>query len=562
MAGCSRENSVSWLRQMNLNMIDNFCSNESYKKLSNPWIVSLIGVLLAVGMTAIYLQNGPRIFDIWFFDETLYMSNGISITGPNMSSHEWGPLYSLYYRLLNIHISDPVDLYLLGGVILLAACALAIFSSLAILSRSIIFALLATAIFIRSNALITWPRVSFAAIVILAVGLSLMSLLRSWFARSATLMLTSFLLTFIRPEFELAFYIFLILTLTCAISEIHRAIRNGKYIDIFRSDVAIGVCAILTVLVLSVIWSFPLPRSGGRAFVAFSQHFSLRYVLESKSALDPWWNHREIVEPFFPGAKSIGEALRIAPATFAHFLLANALDLPARLYAYFRTALSIEEWRSLSERFMLAFLVAGLLTSVTEVFRNIRHPGNHVSFGNRAYITDGFFTLVLVVPPLLSCIVIYPRNHYIVLLFYLILVCCALSLRYLRWNNSSLVATILVGAGLIIWTPVLRAVPQPNVIDINSMRKIPDIKVMLEPDLGWCLYYLPHCKAVSLFKEGESFEKMLSDQNIDAIMMSPRLRGIEWLARQPAFQELDANPARFGFQAIPLPSGRILLVKQ
>ncbi len=50
-----------------------------------------------------------------------------------------------------------------------------------------------------------WPRVSHLAIAALAAGLTVLHYVDGRFAKSAVLLLTAFLTTFIRPEFVLAF---------------------------------------------------------------------------------------------------------------------------------------------------------------------------------------------------------------------------------------------------------------------------------------------------------------------------------------------------------------------
>src|SRR5581483_5094281 len=83
---------------------------------------------------------------------------------------------------------------------------LAVFACLAVLSRSYVFSSLALGILLLSPAPTVWPRVSLAAIIILALTLMAATAPRKTSACFAILMLGAFLVSFVRPEFVLAFY--------------------------------------------------------------------------------------------------------------------------------------------------------------------------------------------------------------------------------------------------------------------------------------------------------------------------------------------------------------------
>jgi len=168
--------------------------------------VKWIAIVLVVLSFAKTLQNAPSNFDIELWDETNYLSDGISKTRPLFADYEDSGLYSAFYRVLSIFISDPVDLYLYEANVIVFLTFLAVFACLAVLSRSYVFSSLALGILLLSPAPTVWPRVSLAAIIILALTLMAATAPRKTSACFAILMLGAFLVSFVRPEFVLAFY--------------------------------------------------------------------------------------------------------------------------------------------------------------------------------------------------------------------------------------------------------------------------------------------------------------------------------------------------------------------
>jgi hypothetical protein len=520
------------------------------------WLLCGVAV---VAMVVKALANGSGVFDIQFADETLYMDAGLH--GPDLRKHEWSGLYSLYYRALSQVLDDPVSLYLWGGVLLVGACVLAIFLSISVISRSPLAGLVAAALFILGDLLTIWPRVSYAAIVVLCAGMTAFVLAKPALAKAAILLLSAFLVSFIRPEFVVSFYILIAVTAAALLWEIVSAARAGRIRDLLRPAMAPAWAALFALAVLMSAWTFPAFSSGARAFIAFGQHFAVRHVESNKLTINPWWNYQKIAEQFFPGATSVADAARIAPGTFAQFMLANGAGLATQL----RRDIGRAVWpRPLGGNIARvagwALVVVGVILLVRSTARGATGgalPEPDAGYRDRLMIIAG--ALVLALPPLISAIVIFPRRHYVVMILYLLLVCGAAMIRRMPRPDPPSMAVAAIAAGLVVLTPVLPKADAQELRAIHALRAVPGIKVLFEGDLGWCVYYRPRCTPV--YPE-ESMEAMLAKHNVDAVLVSPSLLAAEWNANDPFVKQLMADPGRFGFERIILTDSRMLLVKR
>jgi hypothetical protein len=534
-------------------------------KLSGQRLAGLVATAFVGLMLAVHLRNRGHVFDIQFADETIYLLYGISSPTP-MTSYEGNGLYLLWYRGLSAFIRDPVDLYLWGGLILMVGCAVAVYLSLHLVSRLPLYAALAATLLVFSGTLTVWPRISLAAVVVLAAGLSCVHLAEALFAKAGILVLTAFLATFVRPEFVVSFYLAAALAIALSGREIIRAIRAGRPGFALHAAAVPGWLALATTVTLIALWSFPVLNDRGRAFMAFGMNYALRYVETNHLDINPWWNYREIMDVSFPGAQSLADVFSIAPRTALGALRDNAIDLLKALGAYFTEALGTYRLVSrMTARIAIALILIACVIQVG--YSRVRRPGpireRPIVAARRSWPT-AVAAAILMLPPLISCVLTYPRTHYVVLVLYPLLVCCGCALR--RFDVGaypSPIATAFAAAGLLLVTPVLPRVPQPNVQTVAALRAVPGIKVLLEFDLGWCAYYLPPCRHAWPNVSGdETLEQLIAQNNPDAILMSPAMGVIRRIAAEPLYRDLRTRPTELGYRVLPLPNGSLLLTKR
>src|SRR3954451_10617277 len=85
--------------------------------------LGLCSILVTLAKMNWYL---PQSYDIWLWDETWYLHNGISDPQEFFyfgSSYENGPLYSFFYAVIHSLVwRDPIYTYLYGGAVVIVFC--------------------------------------------------------------------------------------------------------------------------------------------------------------------------------------------------------------------------------------------------------------------------------------------------------------------------------------------------------------------------------------------------------------------------------------------------------
>jgi hypothetical protein len=137
------------------------------------------------------------------------MHRGVAAGLLNLSNYEWAPLYSLFYRAVSLVVRDPVDVYMVGGLLVLFAAFLLGALSIQLLSGNPILAVLLASLPLFVGVFLIWPRPSFMVIAVLGLAVPLALRFRRTAEKAALLTVVAFLLTFVRPEFITAFYLML-----------------------------------------------------------------------------------------------------------------------------------------------------------------------------------------------------------------------------------------------------------------------------------------------------------------------------------------------------------------
>jgi hypothetical protein len=528
--------------------------------MSRRYLPRIFTVMLIIIGLARYFYNVPHIFDLFLDDEAVYMGVGTDFTHTILwppgfkgmfSSYEYGGFYSMIYGALAQIIGDPIDLYLYGGVVIILSAALAGFLCVSILSENLVFGVIVVCPVVLSGELMTWPRVSFAAIAVMALAFLAMGRAAALRDKVSILLCAAYVLSFIRPEFILSFYAFLALQLA---SLLVLPLQRRRGVPIDRRSLALSILALAFVSVLSVLWSFPLPEGGERAFVAFGQHFAFRFVAAQHLAVNSWLDWRAVIADQFPGAHTVFQAVLTQPAKVLLFFATNAQDL----------ILSIEQIVVATIRqnvvFSIAWSVCVVLWIGSVAWPSMRVAGTAQASPARTWPHIAFIAL-FGLPPLIATVTVYPRHHYILLLLFTASAAAAVLLRPLQSRLSPVLAPVLALAFAVSVQP-LPVVEQPMLATAQALRRQPVIHRLFEIDGGWCYFLVPRCSTepADWMPATASIEAYAREQGIDAIMLSPRLRAYE-AEHSPGFaQGLDTLTTADSWRSIDLGQGYVLLL--
>jgi hypothetical protein len=509
----------------------------------------------------------PRSYDIWLWDETWYLFNGIS-DGHNLfyfgDPYETATLYSYFYRFENAPLysafytsvhnfwSDATSTYLYGGnIIIILSIAMAFFAFLAV-SNSLVFSLACVGILTISNAASIWPRVSLAAIALISITVIATRLSKTIFSATSIMMVGAFLAAFIRPEFVLSLYIFMILN---AFFAVHKAI-TFRSASLSSADLP-ALISIAALFGLAVAWSFPILHLSAKGFSAFGQHFAVRVVAKQGLDINPWVNWRRITEQSFPGANSVVSAFIINPRAVAAFLIDNAVGTAeAAISTYI---MPITPWHGLSRIVVLAFYAAvtyQVLRACTYKTSQIRH----FSGIDKMMVCA---ILIFMAPVAISCIIVYPRSHYLVMLAFLVLMLICTLVGHLTLEERPF--TVVVASCVLFWfTPALYSINQPNLEIIRKLRDLPGISTMVEIDGGWCTYLSPQCKTIFAYDLDKvvDVKSYFDERRVDAIFVSEGLLRYTPVSGNPQFANIIEDPTASSWTVRTLNNESYLLIRE
>jgi len=513
-------------------------------------------VVIASLAVARLFAHWPRIWDIEFWDESNYLAAGLWNWPGAMTRYEDFPLYSKFYHVLALALGsdDAARLYMLGGLLVilmgLAGVGLGVWAA----SKSLGASIASIAIVALTSALI-WPRVVFLSLFVQGVGFAASTRTSNRFAKLSVIALTCYVATFVRSEFVIGFYV----AAAAAIASVHALISRRP--ERLRGYAA-GLVALATIAALSVLWSFPVLRGNRRAMAAFGQHYGLRFVERHHLDINPWANPERIVSMDFPGAQSVFGALRVNPAALTRFFAENALGIVPRT------------WRSILPIHFVPWGAGGLLLIAIALWVACRPDARRAPRANEH--GNVLCAAVLLLPPTLSVIVVFPRDHYVVqVMAAQMFVLAALaraapesvaksSERLSGWMTPHVRAwgPILLAICFLLWARPLPVVGQPNLARVRAIHALPAIERMLEADGGLCTYAMPRCETVwgDTVPANASFARYLDDNRIDAVAASPGLLRSISIRENPSFQEFVSTATEHGWTRYEIPGEHPILV--
>ena len=303
--------------------------------------------------------------------------------------------------------------------------------------------------------------------------------------------------------------------------------------------------------------------------MAFGQHYALRYVADHGLPASSWQNWLPIMAREFPGASTVGAAFRQAPGKVLHFYAANLTDLIDDIW---QTARQVIDRRALFFGVGAAILITGAVWQLRADRRN-RGSARVPDAARGGLAADLLLIAILGLPPLLGCILVYPRLHYLIMVEFVACLLLARTLRALapagpaqRGRAPPFAPALAAGLALLLVLSIqpLPPVPQPNVAIIRSLRALPPVRRMAEDDGGWC-YYLP-ARCTPYFLSGMTdvteLRDLMARNSFDAVLISPSVRSYAVTHPDLAVDFLLAGASHPGWISYPLAPGYTIFYRQ
>ena len=383
--------------------------------------LSLICALVLVVCGIKFTWDLSHAIELALWDETAYMIRGLGIKNREGLIAELGPLYSLWYRLLNVFLHDNYALYFQNARIFALSLPVLVFLTMRSLGiRAILAFVISWFYLISFSNIYVWPRVNHFAVCIMLIGWlighSLWKRTQSWSLHLGVLSIAFLTASYARPEQFVGFGVLAFASIFIGIWEARpSASRSSGGMGKKVSLAVIGPALFAIVAAIFAVSRFGNPvASGGRGLGAFCQHFALNASKLGIFKGDPWMDCGAAIRESFGPIESMMGALISSPLHLAmHFGVNLARYIVKTFFMFFTHfnllipptsfrasaaegmiflvvfAFSFWKWGRLSKERLLEFLLSQRIVFMT------------------------FF--LMLIPTLISVIVIYPRDHYLLL---------------------------------------------------------------------------------------------------------------------------------------------------
>ncbi len=278
-----------------------------------PWreIVPVACVMLA---WALLHRGFLRRTDVPLWDETAYLAAGWRLLhhASPQSLLPGSPLYEAWYALVHLVVWDPLAALYAQWLVVDLLLTVTIYAAIRASGAGPWLAYGASTYW--STLVFTWdvPRVGFFAVLLV-----LLAMLADHVGRRGWAALLLCAAALARPEYLLALGAWL------AIRAWPRLTRK------WRRRLLIGVPPVALVALVLI---GPTRLGAGRSWLAFGQHYSLRWSARHPEVrLDPWSDWGVAMAADFPGVESLGQALVTHPGKVWRHVAENLLEYPGQL---------------------------------------------------------------------------------------------------------------------------------------------------------------------------------------------------------------------------------------
>ncbi len=503
--------------------------------------IGTIGIII----TGFLMTNGIQHYvDIVFLDETSYLIRGSKMFGK--IPKRWGPMYCAWYRVLMFFQSDLLKLYFLNFKLMAMIPSALLFLTLSRYSKVTILNLLISLGFLVSIFnLPIYPRVSFFCISIILVALFISSYLKDIFLKGLLFISMALLISYVRPEFYLTI---ILLLLTLATMFVFKTITYKKQ---YTLPIIVFLVA-ATILHLGLGNPLLIKLNGfNRSIIAFGEHFAYNYSQWNNIDLYLWLEWRDIFVQNFGDVNSLTDAIHNNFPMFWKHVYTNIIGF---IYALTNLFTSFILPFKLSKT---ASLIIGLIIMVIALISFIRYFKKVINY-------EMLFLLVFAIPTLISCILVFPRNHYMVLIvpFISLILVRIINPMIKEENNSiTLVGVILLSVLFISFGPRIddfkywkhdvkvngvvnniMALEILNIIDPNEEVRMLTSEGDLTPFLKINVDFV-----IPKEKKGVDFYTFLEQQNPDIIYVTNLMLFNPYFARDSTWQAFLTDYEAHGF---------------
>ena len=513
---------------------------------------TFVGILLIIICGIKVTYHLEQYMDILFWDESLYLTRGVSMF-PSIP-RDWGPTYSLWYKMLSFFISDKVDLYYFNFKFTTILLSISLF--LLMLSTGVqrvlafIFAVFSLSTFIN---LPVWPHVSHFCIIVLITSIIISKYQQTLTSKFAVISFALLLCAYARPELFLAFLPIFLLTFFFFFVNIKHATKK---------DIALVI--VLMLLSLVVYRFFKTPFNNGdsqRGIGVFLQHFALNYSHWYPSPSPFWLDYFDIIKKEFNGAITFKGLIAANPELLERHFTANIIfyfeQIGKIIFSFFAPIFT-------KDTHWLSLMVCSILLVVYFTFTTkVKGIGKRFLNFLKVNIISVLVVMLFAFPPLIVCIYAYPRDHYLLLQVPFLLLIIALLLSSISVEIKNPIQKIVVVAT--IWFFVMPVAEDFNYFTLyrkeDSLANLKTVRYvqknlstkdsikMFDVEGGMLNFLTPNfTNNYYLWKrDSQNLSDFILKQNFDVIYKTPTLTSLNCVQKDTVLFDLLDHPEKYGY---------------
>ncbi len=362
--------------------------------------------------------------DLLATDEAYYMLGGITLKGKMLKY--WGPTYSLWYTFLLLFERDTIELYYLNQKLMGLLPVLAVFIMLLTYRVNFLISLVLSFFLLVSLVHFpTWPKISHFCMTIIAVSMICIRQFKSPYLKTVFIAFCALIISYARPEIYLALIILVVLL-------IGQAIFRRFKLTLFEGGMSLALIAMIALT--SYFLGNSMFSKSDRNIVAFAQHYSLNYSIWNDLDIRNWMDYDNILKKEFGEVTSYSEALKANPQAFMKHIFSNSKNYIYKISNYGSDLVVSHKLvgNNLLVRLIIFFLIITIILIAykkTWAFDRIKSL-----FSENAF--SFFLLLILISPTLITCILIFPRDHYIYLQVPLFLLVVSLIFQNVKFGQG------------------------------------------------------------------------------------------------------------------------------
>jgi len=539
------------------------------KESTKIYLVLFVILVIACIKRTLFIENS---IDICFGrDDNVSLYNGITLMKNHMSLPYWSPLYDAWYYLLHLLEHNSLKLYYLNIKLLSSFTALFLYIYLWRLKAIPLISFMVSLLYLMSfGNLYSIPKSSHFAMLVIFIFMTLATFFKDKATYYLLICVGMLLASYSRPE---VFLSFILLSLTFIYSCFFKSEKK-----VSASCVSRLLLLLLTTLVLFCALGIPMTiESGSRTFMAFEQHFYRNFCrqnsfVELKKGISK--QPKSLFKAFeigFGKARTLPKAILANPHAFIEHVLLNIAYYPKEFSRMFYLIFPTFSVKGYILVILVFFLMIKDRLSIIASLKN----------ENRNTLVDIAVLLsVISVPTFLSVSIVFPRYHYFVIQYILLLILISFVLSCRPRKPSKISSCIVLGLFVLLLVPNgagswsfwpdnayktdVSVIKNAKTINFIKKLKISNKIDLLSLDPRYHIYLGDNYAEVRPYtgKKKISFDYIISNHNVDMIILNKRLRGYMVFVNDKTFKRFLEEPKAFNFLSFAIPgTTRTLFMK-